>query len=451
MTHDSRVHDSETRRRGRKSWHPSTLPFFFFRNTATFPSNSNHSSVLQLIFFTDDYAHTCIVHNMTTVPTELWPHKSEPPTLHEVLGRIGHLLDQLGYQKSVQALEKEAKRKDVQVDVKSLEGTKSLLDLWAIATSKGEGKGGAANTKTKLAKGQEVQADSDSSSSSDCSSSESDSSSAASPAEPTLKRKRPSPPADETESSSDSSESDSSSDGDSSSDETGPPAKKVKASKGTSDDDSDSDSSADSSSDEDSDSSDSQPAKAIVTKKSAAKSSLPSSSKSTSKPSTSNKTPPKKAKASKPSTSNKAPPKKAKTSKPLPPPSKPTTTNLPTPGASSTPSSVTLGAPSKQSSPDKFPTDQTMHPDRLARLPTDPTPTHTSKGPKEKAVPFSRIPAGQAVDPKFGSNQYVPYDYADRAYRDLSVTKGKGFTKEKNKKKRGMCYAVFSLSVAQYH
>jgi hypothetical protein len=35
------------------------------------------------------------------------------------------------------------------------------------------------------------------------------------------------------------------------------------------------------------------------------------------------------------------------------------------------------------------------------------------------------------------SNAYVPYDYAQRAHEDLIVTKGKGFTKEKNKKKRG--------------
>jgi hypothetical protein len=50
---------------------------------------------------------------------------------------------------------------------------------------------------------------------------------------------------------------------------------------------------------------------------------------------------------------------------------------------------------------------------------------------------FSRIPAAQKVDPRFASNAYVSYDYAERAHRDLSVTKGKGFTKEKNKKKRG--------------
>lgn len=56
---------------------------------------------------------------------------------------------------------------------------------------------------------------------------------------------------------------------------------------------------------------------------------------------------------------------------------------------------------------------------------------------KKDQTPFSRIPTDQAIDPKFSSNKYVSYDYADRAYQDLSVTKGKGFTKEKNKKKRG--------------
>jgi hypothetical protein len=41
------------------------------------------------------------------------------------------------------------------------------------------------------------------------------------------------------------------------------------------------------------------------------------------------------------------------------------------------------------------------------------------------------------VDPKLASNAYVSYDYADRAHQDLIVTRGKGFTKEKNKKKKG--------------
>lgn len=50
---------------------------------------------------------------------------------------------------------------------------------------------------------------------------------------------------------------------------------------------------------------------------------------------------------------------------------------------------------------------------------------------------FSRIDADQKIDPRFASNKYVGYDYAEKAHRALSVTKGRGFTKEKNKKKRG--------------
>jgi hypothetical protein len=50
---------------------------------------------------------------------------------------------------------------------------------------------------------------------------------------------------------------------------------------------------------------------------------------------------------------------------------------------------------------------------------------------------FQRIPTTVKVDPRFSSNKYVSYDYADRAHADLEPTKGKGFTKEKNKKKRG--------------
>ncbi|KAI9877942.1 MAG: hypothetical protein M1830_002386 [Pleopsidium flavum] len=56
---------------------------------------------------------------------------------------------------------------------------------------------------------------------------------------------------------------------------------------------------------------------------------------------------------------------------------------------------------------------------------------------KKQNTPFSRIPQDTQVDPRVASNAYVPYDYAERAHRDLVVTKGKGFTKEKNKKKRG--------------
>ena len=75
-----------------------------------------------------------------------------------------------------------------------------------------------------------------------------------------------------------------------------------------------------------------------------------------------------------------------------------------------------------------------MHPDRLKRLPAT---QENVNNLKKSNVPFSRIPADTKVDPRFASNEYVSYEYADRAFKDLSVTKGKGFTKEKNKKKRG--------------
>jgi hypothetical protein len=67
-------------------------------------------------------------------------------------------------------------------------------------------------------------------------------------------------------------------------------------------------------------------------------------------------------------------------------------------------------------------------------LPPDPVAKLLKKKVNE---PFSRIPKDVKVDPRLASNAFVPYDYAQKAHQDLIVTKGKGFTKEKNKKKRG--------------
>ncbi|RKF79228.1 hypothetical protein GcC1_048013 [Golovinomyces cichoracearum] len=61
-------------------------------------------------------------------------------------------------------------------------------------------------------------------------------------------------------------------------------------------------------------------------------------------------------------------------------------------------------------------------------------PASFGKKPNE---PFSRIPKDIKINEKLASNAYVPYDYAQKAHEDLIVTKGKNFTKEKNKKKRG--------------
>lgn len=63
--------------------------------------------------------------------------------------------------------------------------------------------------------------------------------------------------------------------------------------------------------------------------------------------------------------------------------------------------------------------------------------TQVGRNSKPQSKPFSRIPADLQVDERLKSNAYVPYDYAERAHKDLIVTKGKRFTKEKNKKKRG--------------
>ncbi|KAK8184724.1 SRP40, C-terminal domain-containing protein, partial [Phyllosticta paracitricarpa] len=71
---------------------------------------------------------------------------------------------------------------------------------------------------------------------------------------------------------------------------------------------------------------------------------------------------------------------------------------------------------------------------------SDDGPSNSAKRARKAAAqnePFSRIPKDQYVDPKFASNKYVPYDYANAAHERLIVTRGKGFTKEKNKGKRG--------------
>ncbi|GAM87889.1 hypothetical protein ANO11243_059170 [Dothideomycetidae sp. 11243] len=76
--------------------------------------------------------------------------------------------------------------------------------------------------------------------------------------------------------------------------------------------------------------------------------------------------------------------------------------------------------------------------DSSATLGSSESPAANSiKKQKKTNEPFSRIPKNQWVDPKLASNKFVPYDYAQRAHEKLIITKGKGFTKEKNKGKRG--------------
>ena len=106
-------------------------------------------------------------------------------------------------------------------------------------------------------------------------------------------------------------------------------------------------------------------------------------------------------------------------------------------GNSATSSSATLVGDNPPKT--KKETDTLLVADENSKIGTKmlPATKENVKQLKKEQVPFSRIPTDTKIDPKFSSNKYVSYDYADRAYNDLSITKGKGFTKEKNKKKRG--------------
>lgn len=103
-------------------------------------------------------------------------------------------------------------------------------------------------------------------------------------------------------------------------------------------------------------------------------------------------------------------------------------------------SSVTMG----KTSPEIFPVST------FAPLPPDPSTTkknNRGKGgaaeaaaaAKKQNEPFSRVNRNIQVEDKFKSNRFDDnaHDWGRKAHEDLIVTKGKGFTKEKNKKKRG--------------
>ncbi|KAK0709630.1 SRP40, C-terminal domain-containing protein [Lasiosphaeria miniovina] len=94
-------------------------------------------------------------------------------------------------------------------------------------------------------------------------------------------------------------------------------------------------------------------------------------------------------------------------------------------------SSATLG----KTSPQFFPVD------KFAPLPPDPIKANNrgkkGDGDKQTITPFSRVRKDIQVDPRLASNAYAGHEWGQKAHEDLIVTKGKGFTKEKNKKKKG--------------
>jgi hypothetical protein len=56
---------------------------------------------------------------------------------------------------------------------------------------------------------------------------------------------------------------------------------------------------------------------------------------------------------------------------------------------------------------------------------------------KKEMAPFSRVRKDVVVDPRLADNSFAGHDWGRKAHEDLIVTRGKGFTKEKNKKKKG--------------
>lgn len=406
------------------------------------------------------------------VPKDLWADSESPLRTVDVLSQIAHFLEQLGYSKTVAALIKEASKQDVIVDaaewtraIDEKTGTTllELYELWlkkkkslptipaakettsedsssdSSSESESENESESDESMQNAAEGgalvdieaEETSDDSSDEENSSSSSSDSQDEEVAAPVADKKRKRVMTPPSSSSES-----------DGESSADEAPITKKaKTKASKAASvSSSSASDSSSDSSSASSSSSSESDSS-------SSASSGSSSSEDSSSSESEAPAPPPKKAKKEKKIKTEEVPevvavaitevkPKKEKKSKKSEP--KPEE-------APSTTSSATLAAEESEEPAAENVQESSIHPSRLAQVPVADLPAATRRQiaaeGKAAIVPFSRIPADQYVDPKFASNAYVSYDYADRAHRDLVVTKGKGFTKEKNKKKRGTSIA----------
>lgn len=375
-----------------------------------------------------------------TIPAELWPHDGPAPKVEQVLSQVAGLLKDLGYTKTSSALEKEALKK---TSLTKLDPASGLLALYssstAVTTTSDDSDADSESSDSESDDDSEdesekdeveaalvdVEAEETSDDSSDEESSDSEPAAVIKPVEKSTKRKRAATPSSSGDSSSD--------DDSSSSDESDArPAKKTKVAEtkaGASDSDSSSsDSSSDDSSSSDSDSSESA---ADDSSSSDSSSSSDDSSSSESESEEEPAPPPVKVKKEKKEKKEKA----AKT-----PLGAIIQENYPKETGSQ--SSATLQGDSPEVEEEADVEMSGIHPDRLKQSQFAPTTRkEVAANGKKSVVPFSRIPADQKIDPRF-SNEYVSYDYADKAYQDLVVTKGKGFTKEKNKKKRGESYPV---------
>ncbi|KAJ8609453.1 hypothetical protein MRB53_039124 [Persea americana] len=334
------------------------------------------------------------------VPANLWQDDSIPaPKLLDVLCQIAHFLDELGYDKAFTSLLDDAKdNNDLNIDIAEwqrgidAESATNLLELYEQWYDENNNYPTLPDSDDEM-EDEDEPSDSDSSESSEAdgviddeaeetsddgtgkeSSSEDESSDSA--PKPTAGKRKRSPPSSSDESSEQSSDSDAD-DSDSSSDEdVARPAKKAKVQTESSDSDS-----SDSSSSPDSESDD-------------------SSSESESS-------------ASEEESSSPSPPPKVEVKK----------SKSKAKGKGKSSVTTPVAAPKIRSGSQ---TSSTLDGDAVRSEPAE----------EEDLQLGLRIPTDQFVDPRFASNKYVPYDYAERAHRDLIVTKGKGFTKEKDKKKR---------------
>jgi hypothetical protein len=404
---------------------------------------------------------------------DVWAYTdASAPKVNDVLNQVADFLSAVGFKKTLKAIEKEAKGDGFEIDAKAWKqivqdgSAPALTQLWHEWQVKKGGKAAVDDDSSSASSSSESESSSDSSSDDSDSDSDSDdeamvidakaevassdsnseSEAEVKPKAKTNSKRKRSP----TPSSSSASSSEESSDSDSSSSDNAPPAKKRVIEKKASIDsssDSSSESSSDSSSsdssssgDSSSDSSESESEAPAPKKKDSKKDSKDSKKEEIKEPKV-KETKESKAKEVKKEKKDKKDKKDSSKSDNI-----------------SASSSATLGRPSPDAAPEvsaestsaEDPT-AGMHPSRLAMLPASLKPKVTAvaiieeKKGKKQNVPFSRISADQYVDPRLASNAYVPYDYAERAHRDLIVTKGKGFTKEKNKKKRGMsaCVSIY--------
>lgn len=428
----SRSREAGASRQERNTFRACT-DFFSPTSTTSTSHRHHHHSSIDIATMSSDQQ----------IPSNLWKHDTPAPQLGHVLSQVAGLLNDLGYSKSVAALQKEATKAGLDKPDPATAAT-PLLDLYASKSATSTSEDSDSDSSDEDSDDESIRdeaegvlvdveaeetsdddSDENSASSSDSESDEdsSDSSASSAAAAPTgTKRKRVLTPPSSDDSSSDS---DLESDSSSSSDSDGRPSKRTKTKSSSSSSGSSSDSSSSSSSDSDSSEPDDS-------------SSDDSSDSSSNSESESDSTPPPPKKTSKKTTkADKKKDKKAIKEEPAQAGAAPPVVQQ------GSESSVTLDG-------DEAAQDESgIHPDRLKRMPQLQQEPRSVDG-KKKQVPFSRIPTDQYVDPRFGSNAYVSYDYADKAHQDLIVTRGKGFTKEKNKKKRGKSFSDYSSDLGDF-